>query len=243
MWALGQEIFFISHIYPLVKEKCSKIVLCDISKEMLEYCRKHFHVSDKLDYKLFDIAEKSGPPKELEGQFDHVTSMLVLHWVSDYRQSLKNFYQLLRPKGGDCILSFFFDNHVFHTCNHLGSSPKWFQYTQGKGQFHLEFLNSKDPITDFCNMMTAEGFQNVEVKMKPVVYNYGNKENFKENMISVLHIFDFLTKAQQDEFFDEFVDHLAQLAAKKLGTSPQNSKYCICIDLVVAYGQKPCVIE
>ncbi|XP_059221412.1 juvenile hormone acid O-methyltransferase-like [Stomoxys calcitrans] len=177
----GPGDFFVDHIYPLVKSKCKKIILADISKDMIDYCQKNFHISEKFEYKIFDIAAKSGVPAEVEGKIDHVTSMLVMHWVSDIRKALKNTFDLLSPNGGDCVIVFFAFNTIFNACNELSTSPKWYPYTRGEDNFMLTFENSKDCKAEFSEMMKAAGFENIRVDMESTVYDYETEEGLKGN--------------------------------------------------------------
>lgn len=73
------------YIYPLLPLNHRKIVFSDISSAMLEFARNYYGSIEKSDYKILDIAEKTGLPSELQRQFNHATCIMVLHWVPDIR--------------------------------------------------------------------------------------------------------------------------------------------------------------
>ncbi|XP_075152636.1 juvenile hormone acid O-methyltransferase-like [Haematobia irritans] len=234
----GPGDVFANHIYPLVKEKCAKIILSDISSKMLDYCRNILQASENFDYEILDISAHDKLPTKLLGQVDHVTSMLVMHWISNHRQALRNIYNLLRPEGGDFIVTFFSYSNFFEACYQLANSSKWLPYTNGKGQFIMNFQNSKNTEEDFRIMMESVGFRNVEVKMKSVLYDYGNKDIFKESMISICPTLNFIPISHQDDFLNDMVSSTAEFASTKLGINMERAKYLFTNNLIVAYGQK-----
>lgn len=75
----------IDYVYPVVQESCSKIVFSDISADMIEFFKANYQIPDKCELKVLDITTESALPCELEGQFDHVTSLLVLHRIPNNR--------------------------------------------------------------------------------------------------------------------------------------------------------------
>uniref|UniRef100_A0A1I8QF53 Methyltransferase type 11 domain-containing protein n=1 Tax=Stomoxys calcitrans TaxID=35570 RepID=A0A1I8QF53_STOCA len=234
----GPGDFFNDYIYPTISKKCNKIILSDISKEMLEYCQNNMQHSEKIEYKRFDIAAVNGIPIDLEGQFDHLTSMLVLHWVSDYRVALRNTLSLLRPQGGDCIVIFFSCNSFCKACNKLSNSSKWSSFTQGRGLFILPFEDSNDSKKDFRNMMLDEGFRNINVDKKTILYDYGSASIMREGLLSVCRPLEFIPKARREEFLDDLLPLMAEIAANRLDINTEKAKSLISVDLIVAYGQR-----
>ncbi|XP_075152635.1 juvenile hormone acid O-methyltransferase-like isoform X2 [Haematobia irritans] len=235
----GPGDFFVDHIFPVINGKCSKILLNDIDPEMLEYCQRNFHhVSDKFEYKKFDISSGDGLPLGVDGKFDHVTSMLVLHWVPDIRMSLENTFNLLRPQGGDCILVFFAFNTIFNACNDLTQRPKWNHYTKAEDKFLVPFQESNDPRKQFFDMMETVGFQNVKVEIKSSVYDYDSVEMLKDNMVSVCHALDFIPPSRHKEFMDELAVVLFKLATERLGSEFARANTVLSADVIVAYGQR-----
>lgn len=83
--ASGPGDVSMDYVYPTFAEKCERIVFSDISKDMLNFFKSNHRISPKCEFQVLDIASKKGVPSELEGQFDHLTSMLLLHWVKDTR--------------------------------------------------------------------------------------------------------------------------------------------------------------
>ncbi|XP_075152632.1 juvenile hormone acid O-methyltransferase-like [Haematobia irritans] len=227
------------YIYPNIPSNCGKIVFSDISQDMLDYMKTHYEIPEKCELKILDIATKNDLPMDMEGKFDHVTSMLVMHWVEDSRMALRNIYKLLRPQGGDCFMTFFSYNNIFaanYYMDHL--SPKWSQYIE-KGKCFVNPLHfSKDAVTEFASLMKEEGFQNVSVKLKPVTYFYDNLEKFKENIMPVCAALNFIPKSLHTEFMNDFIDVMAKCGAQHRGLNEVDCKYQMTADMIVAFGDK-----
>lgn len=94
-------------VLPFLPENFKRLVGADVSKEMVEFCRKT-HKHPKLTFEQFKVDE------ELEKQpfakvepFDHIFSFYCLHFVQKQKLCLQNFYKLLNPGMRYCILNEF----------------------------------------------------------------------------------------------------------------------------------------
>ncbi|XP_061394066.1 juvenile hormone acid O-methyltransferase-like [Musca vetustissima] len=226
------------YIYPIIPKNVGRMVFSDISLLMLEFFKTHYQIPDKCDLKLLDIETKQPLPSDMEGKFDHLISSLVLHWVPDNRTALGNMYKLLRPEGGDCILVFFSYNSVFQANYMMSLNPKWSQYITDVNQFIAPLQFSKNPTTEFRDMMEDAGFSNISMDTKKTYYRYKDMEEFKESLIPVCGFFDFIPKSRQTEFLDDYVKAFEEVAKESRNLSPEESKCVVVADIIVAYGQK-----
>ncbi|XP_073822319.1 juvenile hormone acid O-methyltransferase-like [Musca autumnalis] len=229
----------INYIYPLMPENFGKLVFTDVSLEMLDFFKNTYQIPNKCELKLLDIATKTQLPSDLVGQFDHVISALLLHWVPDNRTALRNMFKLLRPSGGDCILTFFSYHNVFETNKIMSSNPKWSQYmTVDVDRFVAPLQYSPNPKEEFKQMMEETGFSNISIDIKHGIYRYDNLEVFKESIIPVCGIFDCIPKSRHLEFIDDYCKVMTETAAKKRGISLQEALLTMAADMIVVYAQK-----
>ncbi|XP_073821506.1 juvenile hormone acid O-methyltransferase-like [Musca autumnalis] len=228
-----------NYIYPLMPENFGKLLFTDVSLEMLDFFKNTYQIPNKCELKLLDIATKNQLPSDLEGQFDHIISSLVLHWVPDNRTALRNMFKLLRPSGGDCILTFFGYNNIFDANKMMSSNPKWSQYMNiDVDRFVSPLHYSPNPKEEFKQMMEEAGFCNISIDIRQGIYLYDNFENFKENIIPVCGIFDCIPKSRHLEFFDDYFNVMAETVAKKSGISLEDAMFSVAADLIVVYAQK-----
>lgn len=59
-----------------------KLLGSDTSESMVNYANKH-HCNEQTSFTVLDIAGEL--PEGMKGNFDHVFSFYVLHWVIDQR--------------------------------------------------------------------------------------------------------------------------------------------------------------
>lgn len=218
----GPGDVLMDYVLPLMPRNFGKIVCSDISSDMIEFAKSYYHGTDRCEFKILDIATKLPLPKELRGQFDHVTSILCLHWVQDYRfldrifiktfweiirfsfhfrTALKNIYDLILPDGGDCFFIFIASHTIFDTYNYISRYTKWSEYVKDVHRFISPLHYSRDPKGEFTDLMKEAGFENIVVDLKPTTTNYETAENFKgkfknmnQNQILLLNRTNFPTK-------------------------------------------------
>ncbi|XP_061394065.1 juvenile hormone acid O-methyltransferase-like [Musca vetustissima] len=226
------------YLYPLMPENYGKLIFSDVSTKMLDFFEKNYDLPKKCHLKQIDIVGANSLPTDMLGQFDHVIPCLVLHWIPDNRTALENIFKLLRPEGGDCILIFFGYNNIFEANHIISSNPKWSQYIKNVNRFVSPLHHSQNPKETFCKMMENSGFCNISIELNQGIYYYDNFENFKENIIPVCGIFDFIPKSRHDEFLEDYFNVMAKTTAKKLGLPLKDSMYAVSSDMFVVYGQK-----
>ncbi|XP_061397337.1 juvenile hormone acid O-methyltransferase-like [Musca vetustissima] len=226
------------YVYPLMPENIEKLIFSDISSKMLNFFENNYEIPKKCHLRIINIAKENSLPPDMLGQFDHVISSLVLHWIPDNRTALENIFKLLRPEGGDCILTFFGYNNIFEANHIISSTPKWSPYIKNVNRFVSPLHNCSNPKETFCKMMEDLGFCNISIEVKEGIYYYDNFENFKENIIPVCGIFDFIPKSCHDEFLEDYFTVMAETTAKKRGLSLRDSMYAVASDMFVVYAQK-----
>uniref|UniRef100_A0A1I8NYH4 Methyltransferase domain-containing protein n=1 Tax=Stomoxys calcitrans TaxID=35570 RepID=A0A1I8NYH4_STOCA len=228
-----------NYVFPSIPANYGKIVFSDISKDMLDFFKSNYKLPSKCEFKVMDIAAKQGVPTELEGLFDHVISMLVMHWVSDTRMALKNMLSLLRPQGGDCFMTFFSFNNIFAANYHMAKvDQKWSPFIKNEECFVSSFHFSQDPQAEFTEMMMEAGYSHISVSVKPVAYHYGDRYQFIENIRPVCGILSYIPKAMQSEFMDDYIDVMAKLGAQHRGLKETDCENMMIADLIVASGNK-----
>ncbi|XP_061394070.1 juvenile hormone acid O-methyltransferase-like [Musca vetustissima] len=208
------------YVYPLMPENIEKLIFSDISSKMLDFFKNNYEIPKKCHLRIINIAKENSLPPDMLGQFDH------------------NIFKLLRSEGGDCILTFFGYNNIFEANHIISSSPKWSAYITNVNRFVSPLHNCSNPKETFCKMMEDSGFCNISIEVKEGIYYYDNFENFKENIIPVCGIFDFIPKSCHDEFLEDYFTVMAETTAKKRGLSLRDSMYAVASDMFVVYSQK-----
>lgn len=192
----GPGDVFMDYVYPLLPSNYQKIVLSDISRVMLEYAESSYGSQEKREFKILDIGSKKGLPTELTGAFNHVTCLMVLHWVPDirlvfkslicslyvmetkqsqiyfhFRSAIKNMSNLLHSAGGDCLLIFMPTSSHSMAYNRL-KETKWSKYLKDIDRFISPLHYSKDAKEELKEIMENSGFSNIQIDLqhKKLVY-------------------------------------------------------------------------
>jgi len=83
-----------TYFLPMALRYNSSITAVDVSDKMIEHAKKTYS-HPRIEYLQGNIMAKDFPLKGR--QFDKIFSVYVLHFIKDYRQAFKNFYDLLKP--------------------------------------------------------------------------------------------------------------------------------------------------
>ncbi|CAH1394267.1 unnamed protein product [Nezara viridula] len=168
-WTAGERVLDIgcgpgdvtaNVVLPFLPKDCS-MVGCDLSEPMLESCKK-YEIDGRLKFGKLDIQEKRLKSGWENASFDKIFSFYCLHWVTDYRQTMRNIYSLLKP-GGEILLMFLTpDNAVYIAFEILKQSPKWNSYIKDITWFY----KANDSVEFFRNLLESVGFQEVESYLK-----------------------------------------------------------------------------
>ncbi|CAN7946105.1 unnamed protein product [Ixodes pacificus] len=108
---------------------CRRLVAVDSSEDMLRYAREHFHHS-KICYDTFDIvSDDTSDFVGRYGLFDRVYSLLLLNWLNDQEQALKNIAKLMK-QGGEALFSFSASTPQMRFRKKLAGMPRWSKYAK-----------------------------------------------------------------------------------------------------------------
>lgn len=90
-------------VLPFLPANFKRLVGADVSKEMVEFCRKT-HKHPKLSFEQFNFdQELEKQPFSNVEPFDHIFSFYCLHFIQNQKLCLQNFYKLLNPGMSDFL--------------------------------------------------------------------------------------------------------------------------------------------
>ncbi|XP_073822309.1 juvenile hormone acid O-methyltransferase-like [Musca autumnalis] len=194
---------FLEIVCPLFRRDFQRIVCTDLNTNMVEYARKHY--SDKVknsEFRILNIATEL--PTELKGQFDHLLSFFCLQLVPNQRKAFQNIYSLLRPDGGNCLLTIFARSPYYDAYQTMSKTIKWSSYMSDVDDYTCSWHYSYDPVEEVKKLLKECGFREFEVQLKPTIYTYSNIEDFKNNMKAVSHYTHRIPIELQDDFMNDF---------------------------------------
>ncbi|KAM7289949.1 juvenile hormone acid O-methyltransferase-like [Ixodes scapularis] len=108
---------------------CRRLVAVDSSEDMLRYAREHFY-HPNICYDTLDIM--SDDPSDFVGRyglFDRVYALLLLNWLKDQEQALKNIAKLMKP-GGEALFTFSASTPQMRFRKKLAGMPRWSKYAK-----------------------------------------------------------------------------------------------------------------
>ncbi|CAN7939527.1 unnamed protein product [Ixodes hexagonus] len=108
---------------------CQKIVAVDVSKDMVQYAKKHF-AHPKIFYDVLDISSQDVSDfVERHGQFDRVYSFFCFHWMKDQETVFKNVARLMKP-GVGCLLVFNASSPTMRLRKKMANMERWKKYKE-----------------------------------------------------------------------------------------------------------------
>jgi len=104
----------------------SKLYSVDVSEKMIEYAKRNYP-SPSTTYALGNILSEKFAFQHIK--FDKIFAILVLHFVKEYKQALKLFFECLKPGGqvGCLTITRSCGLEIYHM---LEESEKWMKYMQ-----------------------------------------------------------------------------------------------------------------
>ncbi|XP_055692270.1 juvenile hormone acid O-methyltransferase-like [Lutzomyia longipalpis] len=173
-------------IYPLLPPNFTRLVLSDISPQMVELQRKEFSGFKRVSCEVLDIGSKiSDEMKKKLSTFDHVTSFFCLMWVADQQRAMDNIYSLLKP-GGDCFLAIVADTPVLDALISVCEKPQWKNCFAGWRDFYaFPYLKLDEAKEKGLKLLKEAGFIEMRAELRQQMFNIASdweKENFLRAM-------------------------------------------------------------
>lgn len=91
---------------------------------------------------------------------------------------MENIFSLLQEEG-DCLLVFLANNPIFDVYLEMSQTDKWNQYMKDVRKYISPYQYSKDPKTEFGNVIFAAGFKNYKIEVRERIFVFEGVENLK----------------------------------------------------------------
>uniref|UniRef100_P0DY81 4-vinylphenol methyltransferase 1 n=1 Tax=Locusta migratoria TaxID=7004 RepID=4VMT1_LOCMI len=194
----------------------TRLVACDISPEMLDFCRQHNALLGTITYELLDVVEPRLEDTAVWrlAPFGKVFCLLLLHWVPDNRLAVKNIHKLLVP-GGEAVFTVIANMALCAAYEEIAKVPRWTQYTQDVEKFVSPYQHSEDPVGEFSRLLESEGFQVLHCDLSPQKVFFPTAEKRREFLKSVCAFLNRIPEEQKDDFLNDWL----QLTEKLKGFS------------------------
>ncbi|XP_055692271.1 juvenile hormone acid O-methyltransferase-like [Lutzomyia longipalpis] len=226
-------------IYPLLPPNFTRLVLSDISPQMVELQRKEFSGFERVSCEVIDIgSEISDEMKKKLGNFDHVTSFFCLMWVADQQRAMDNIFELLKP-GGDSFLVIVADGPFVDTLVSICEKPRWKDCFTGWRDFYaFPYIELDGAMSKGLGFMENAGFIDTKAELRYNSIQFANDEQ-KENFLrSMPNKFSKEVSAEEEE--EIFQDRLKFVDKFNFGNYRDNSGRIIKPSAyLILYGKKP----
>uniref|UniRef100_A0A1B0CLK5 Putative juvenile hormone acid methyl transferase n=1 Tax=Lutzomyia longipalpis TaxID=7200 RepID=A0A1B0CLK5_LUTLO len=226
-------------ICPLLPSNFTRLVLSDISPQMVELQRKEFSGFERVSCEVLDIgSEISDEMKKKLSTFDHVTSFFCLMWVADQQRAMNNIYELLKP-GGDCFLAIVADCPMIDTLVSICEKPQWKDCFTGWRDFYaFPYIELDGAMSKGLGFMEKAEFIDTKADLRYNSIQFANDEQ-KENFLrSMPNKFSREVSAEEEEeIFQERLEFLNQF---NFGNYRDNSRRIIKPSAyLILCGKKP----
>uniref|UniRef100_P0DY82 4-vinylphenol methyltransferase 2 n=2 Tax=Locusta migratoria TaxID=7004 RepID=4VMT2_LOCMI len=218
----------------------TRLVACDISPEMVDFCRQHNALPGTITYELLDVVEPRLEDTVVwrNGPFGKVFCMLMLHLVPDNRLAVKNIHKLLVP-GGEAVFSVIANMALCDAYEEMAKEPRWALYMQDVEKFVSPYQHSEDPVGEFRLLLESEGFQVLRCDLGPQKVFFPTAETHREFLKSVCAFLYRIPEEQKDDFFDDWLQRLEKLKGTSQGVGRNGeAEYYIHLSVITALARK-----
>lgn len=81
----GSGDVLMDFVHPSLPCNFQRLVGSDINPKMVDYAQREYGHHKNVEFRILDMSTREYLPKDLRGQFDHVTSFYALMYASDLR--------------------------------------------------------------------------------------------------------------------------------------------------------------
>lgn len=107
---------------------------------------------------------------------------LIYTFIS-FRKAFQNIYSLIRPEGGDCLLTIFARSPYYDAYQSLSKTGKWASYLYDVNNYTCQWHYATDPVLQVQKILEECGFHDIDVKLVPKIYTYENYKIFKRKLV------------------------------------------------------------
>ncbi|CAB3223296.1 unnamed protein product [Arctia plantaginis] len=182
-----------------------KLLGSDTSESMVDYANKH-HCNEQTSFTVLDIA--GDLPEGMKGNFDHVFSFYVLHWVIDQKRAFKNIFDLL-DQDGECFMIFLACNPIYDIYRILSRKNKWCAWLKDVEKYISPYHDSEEPDKEIMKMMAEIGFVDIDVECKDMIFMYNDMDTIRK-AVTAVNPFK-IPKDEYDEFLEDYIDVLKNI--------------------------------
>jgi trans-aconitate 2-methyltransferase len=203
-------------ITALLAEKVAKgfVLGMDISQSMIDFASSKYPQVEypNLKFQQHDAAEIS-----FENQFDRVVSFSTLHWVLDQEKALKAIHRALVPGGTICIHTYSKGNmNVTDIGDLLTRTNKWEPYFPNYTKQRVFYTEN-----EYRSLIEQAGFHDIQIFSSQSLTIFPNRQALIQFATPVLNFIRHLPEELQQEFVEEVVDRIIQVAGiSKDGSIP-----------------------
>ncbi|XP_005184548.1 juvenile hormone acid O-methyltransferase [Musca domestica] len=223
-------------VKPRIAKTYRKIVGTDVAPEVIEFAQNYYRSPKKCEFRVLNICTEQPLPHDLLGQFDHVTSFNCLHWLKNQEQALRNIYDLIRPEGGDCLLSFAPYVPIMDIYESLRDSATWAPYLG-----HTDYFNGPlQRIEEFAlvKLLQDIGFYNVHVQFNYDVYNYDSPQEFSDQMAASSLFLKHVPASMHEKLMVDFLEVARRLGCRASSACGTKCKFSLNFTNAVVYAKK-----
>ncbi|KAK4872388.1 hypothetical protein RN001_014417 [Aquatica leii] len=185
-------------IFPLLPKTKKKLIGIDISRDNIEYARKHHQIDPRISYEEMDILTDD-IPNEYIGTFDIIVSLFCFHFIGDHRKALKNIHKMLKP-GGKVLINFMKKSLLPNMYQYVYNKPKWTKYMSNFNE--VVFINQPDD--SLKELFEEVGFWQVQYEEQESNYLYNSDYGF--GIVQSLNMFD-VPKDLEREFIEDHLEY------------------------------------
>ncbi|XP_046991527.1 juvenile hormone acid O-methyltransferase-like [Schistocerca americana] len=219
----------------------TKLVACDISPEMLEYCRQHNALPGTITYEPFDVmdphVERSTVWKY--APYGKVFAVMLMHWVPDNRRVVQNMHKLLAPSG-EAVFTIIANMPLFAAYEEMVKDPRWTQYMERDlYKFISPYQHCEDPVSVFGQLLKSEGFQVLRCDVRPQKFVFPSELQRRDALKSVSAFLNRIPEEQKDDFMEDWIQHMEKLGGLTEDAGPAGeTKFYMHYNSMVAVGKK-----
>ncbi|KAG4074700.1 hypothetical protein HA402_008798 [Bradysia odoriphaga] len=229
------DILF-DYIFNLLPKNFTRLVGIDKSEEMISYAVENYR-HPKLTFERADIINTDDVSRILNqfGQFDHISTLCILHWVMDQELAFKNIFNLLAPHG-DILITMCENHPLYEHYRDMMALDKWSDYREQMKLSTSPYFGVADPVKMLKEILEKAGFKYVHVELKERLVRY-EKQAFIDATGNSAPILCNLPETLRREFLSVYEQKVMQMSENNYKIQ-NNRNITVPYRMLVAYAKK-----
>ncbi|XP_047513731.1 juvenile hormone acid O-methyltransferase-like isoform X1 [Pieris napi] len=221
-----------SKIFKELIPTCKTMTGSDISEDMIRFAKEHY-ASERIDFTTLNIEGEL--PDQLRNRFHHAISFFALNWCHRKETAFQNIYDILRDDGSGFVI-IAEKTSLYDAYRSLAKAEKWKPWVTDVERYISPYHDNQDSLKELHQLLGKIGFTITKSEDKIIFHEYGNLENLKDGIMSVVPF--KIPDELYDDFFIDLSQEMQMFDTEKYKHKKSTNDFVLIVKMLVLYVEK-----